>query len=224
MFPPKNPRKFSDCLQHLPAGSSELLIVEGDSASDAVVKLRNPECQAVLPMQGKPMNAMKASTAKLENSPLFRTLCESLGVSLRDPASNSKLRYSRIVFLFDPDADGIHCGVLMLLFFYRFLRPVLDSGHVYRTQTPLFEVTTGSPSGQQTFYAYTEPELGVLMRDVRQAGMTITGRSYFRGLANFPASTLKSTCINPASRKLVRLGARDAEAALRIFGHSAQPA
>lgn len=114
--------KFEDCIQHGLGGGAELFIVEGDSAAGAVANLRNAQTQAVLPMQGKPLNALRTSGERVSEFSLFKQLVAALGVNLLDtePGEASDLAtllFDRVLLLFDPDADGIHCGALMLMFF-----------------------------------------------------------------------------------------------------------
>ncbi|MEQ1487852.1 MAG: toprim domain-containing protein, partial [Methylotenera sp.] len=113
------PIKLQDCRQH--GANAELFLVEGDSAASAVSSLRNQQVQAVLPMQGKPLNTIKASAEKVVENALFKALIEALGAGVGDNFDLTKCRYSRIVLLMDADADGIHCGALMLMFFYRWM-------------------------------------------------------------------------------------------------------
>ena len=107
-------------MEHTPGCGSELFIVEGDSAAKSVRRLCNMQLQAVVPMQGKPLNAYKAKSQAVASNKLYQTLLQALGCE--SLAAPKLLRYDRIIFLFDPDADGIHIGALMLLFFYRWLR------------------------------------------------------------------------------------------------------
>jgi DNA gyrase subunit B len=113
------PVKLQDCQQHGINSGTELFLVEGDSASSAVGGLRNVQFQAVLPMQGKPLNTIKSTPQKMAENPLFKALIDALGTGYGDSFQLKNLRYERIVLLMDPDADGIHCGALLLMFFYR---------------------------------------------------------------------------------------------------------
>lgn len=206
--------KLSDCLEHGPSTNCELFVVEGDSAARTVCQLRNERSQAVLPMQGKPLNAIKASRKRVENSPLFEALQDAVG------RSNSPIRYQRIILLFDPDADGVHCGVLMLMYLYKYMNRLLSNGHIFLARAPLLELlirNTQSGRVAQSLYAYTEQSAARLIRDVHLAGIEVLERNFYRGLANIPAPTLRSTCLNSNTRKLLPLGIQDAVSAIKIF-------
>lgn len=132
------PAKLQDCHQH--GEQAELFLVEGDSASLAVASLRNAQFQAVLPMQGKPLNAMKATPVKVAKNALFKALIDAIGAGFGEHFDMAKCRYNRIVLLMDSDADGIHCGALMMMFFYRWMHPLLESGKVELVRPPVGEV------------------------------------------------------------------------------------
>jgi DNA gyrase subunit B len=198
MFP-GGPVRLDDCTRHGPASGAELFIVEGDSASGAVTALRDKTCQAVLPMQGKPMNAMKASADKVTNFPLYQALIDALGAGIGDTFDRQKLRYQRIVLLFDPDADGIHCGALMQIFFYRWMRPLLEAGAIDAVRAPLFEISAGEKF--QPVYAYSEDHCRTLCERLREKNFLNIQIHRYRGLAGIDQSTLAATCIHPATRK-----------------------
>lgn len=124
------PVKLHDCHLHGLDSGAELFVVEGDSASKSVCCARTATTQAVLPMQGKPMNAIKASKHAVADFELFRSLVTAIGAGFDDQLNLAKLRYDRVILLFDPDADGIHCGALMTMFFHRWMRPLLESGRL----------------------------------------------------------------------------------------------
>lgn len=213
--------KLEDCTAHGPDSQSELYVVEGDSAARSVLRLRSEWNQAVLPMQGKPLNAMKATAQRVERYPLFRAFRDALGIADGDTPEKPSptLRYQRIILLFDPDADGIHCGALMLMYLYRQMRRVLESGCVYLVRAPLLEVVAQTRDGErvESFYAYTESQAGKLMLDIRRAGYEIVSRNFYRGLGSMPAQTLHTTCLAPQSRRLIPLGVREAQVAIELF-------
>jgi len=122
------PAKLEDCRNHGPGSGAELFLVEGDSAAHSVAGLRNKQFQAVLPMQGKPMNAAKASEARISEYSLFRAFRTAMGMGEAGETGSLVHRFEKIVLLFDPDADGIHSGALMLIFLHRVLPELLDTG------------------------------------------------------------------------------------------------
>lgn len=205
------PPTLMDCTEHSPGCGAELFIVEGDSAAKSVSRLRDARIQAVLPMQGKPLNAYRAREATVAKNALYRSLLTAIGSS--DLAPPTKLRYDRIILLFDPDADGIHCGVLVLLFFYRWLRPVLDDGKVYILRPPLFEIATSDR--QRVQFAYNEDQYRTLCAEFNDAKYK---KQRYRGLGSMNEEVLFETCLNSATRNLQQLSARDAELSLAIFG------
>ena len=136
MFP-RLPLKLDDCTHHGIGSGAELYVVEGDSAAGAVSRMRNAHFQAVLPMQGKPLNTVRATAQKVVANPWFAALTTALGTGLGDAFEIKALRYDRVILLMDPDADGIHCGALVTMFFYRWMRPLLDNGRVGMARAPL---------------------------------------------------------------------------------------
>ncbi|TWU48423.1 toprim domain-containing protein [Rubripirellula reticaptiva] len=208
------PVKLHDCQSHGVGSGAELFIVEGDSASKSVVRARRSADQAVLPMQGKPLNAYKARKSVVARNELFGALVASIGVGWGESLDLSRLRYDRIIMLFDPDADGIHCGALMSMFFYRFMRPLLDSGRICVARAPLYEIT--SPDSDDVLHAYNEDHYAKIRVALDAKGVRYSGQRY-RGLASMNESALVATCIDPATRTLQTLAADDAEAAIRIF-------
>ncbi|MEZ6137633.1 MAG: toprim domain-containing protein [Pirellulaceae bacterium] len=213
---------LQDCQTHGSQTTAELFIVEGISASQAVCNLRDVEFQAVLPMQGKPANAIKASARLLREYSLFRQLLSALGYETAEQASADTCRYGRILFLFDPDADGIHCGALMLIYFYHQLRPLLEAGRISVIRAPLFEVhyrqTLATDAPVNSRLAYTEDELRQMQRELTLAGAMNLKTKRMRGLGGMPTDLLRRTCIDPQTRHAFRLGPQDAEAAMAVFG------
>ena len=208
------PVKLEDCEAHGEGSGAELLIVAGDSASKSVAAVRDLRTQAVLPMQGKPMNAIKASPDAVASNELFRVLVTALGCGWRDTFRIEKLQYERIIFLFDPDADGIHCGALMLMFFHQWLPQLLSSGRLPAVHPPAFEIH--SEVSERVIYAFDERHYALLKRKLDEGQVPCRGRR-IRGLASLSETTLLETCVAPASRNINPLGPRDADAAIRVF-------
>ncbi|MGI9470494.1 MAG: toprim domain-containing protein [Rubripirellula sp.] len=213
-MPPTLPLKLHDCRVHGATSGAELFVVEGDSASKSVCRVRDIEFQAVLPMQGKPMNAMKASRSAVQRYDLFHELIRSIGAGSEEQLDPSRSRFERIILLFDPDADGIHCGALMSMFFYRCMRPLLDHGRLFMIQPPLFEIV--SPKTGETLHVYTEPQYQKLCAELERLKIAYESRRY-RGLASMNEGALISTCVDPSSRNLRPLTTEDAETAIRVF-------
>jgi len=210
---------LDDCMLHGADGAAasgtlpELFVVEGESAALAVTRVRDAATQAVLPMQGKPLNTAKATERKLAAHPLFTALTASLGTGRGAAYDSAKLRYARVLLLMDPDADGIHCGVLMLTFFHRWMRPLLDAGRVEIVRPPWGEVipVDGAPR-----YAFSEPEFQSLADAVRSREPAVARR--YRGLAGIDSAVLFATCIAPATRRTDRITTGEAAAMIEVFG------
>lgn len=207
------PAKLTDCVAHGPGSSAELFVVEGDSAAAAVASVRHPATQALLPMQGKPLNAARASRAKVLAHPFFGPLVAALDVGFEASCDPRRMRYQRVLVLTDPDADGIHCGFLVLLFFHRWLRPLLDAGRVEVVRPPWGEVVVES----RPTLAFSEPELALLAERARARGPATVRR--FRGLAAIDAALLRDTCIAAGTRRTSAVSAADVAAMIEIVDH-----
>lgn len=214
------PVTLDDCTLHgnRPADatgpSPELFVVEGESAALAVTRVRDAATQAVLPMQGKPLNAIRATEKKLASQPLFTALTDGLGTGRGAAFDLDRLRYGRVLLLMDPDADGIHCGVLMLMFFHRWMRPLLDAGHVEIVRPPWGEVVP--VDGTPPRHACSEAELQALSDAMRARGPATVRR--FRGLAAIEPQMLLATCVAPATRRTDRITTAEAAAMIEVFG------
>jgi DNA gyrase subunit B len=219
MYPPV-PLKLNDCTQHGAGSGAELFLVEGDSAAGSVSRVRDEQFQAVLPMQGKPLNAIKATAKKVEQYALFVALVDALGTGLSTEAGGQCMleqrRYDRVVLLMDPDADGIHCGVLMLMFFYRFMRPLLDGGHILIAQAPMASVS--AEVLDQPLHAHTDMEYRLLCKQLHEKGIAEFHTVRYRGLAGIDLPTLAHTCVHPDTRRLRSVSSADAQAAIAVFG------
>jgi DNA gyrase subunit B len=211
-----NPIKLQDCHQHGENAGAELFLVEGDSAAMAVASLRNKQLQAVLPMQGKPMNASKASLQKVLANPLFKALINAIGAGVGDDFDVEKCRYARIILLMDPDADGIHCGALMLLFFHQFMPALLENNRIELVRPPVGEVANNAT--KITEYAYTDAQFMALINVQKSELNQSINTLKYRGLAGIDADKLAELCINPQTRKTSVMGIKDAQMAQEIFG------
>jgi DNA gyrase subunit B/topoisomerase-4 subunit B len=207
--------KLEDCERHGPGSGSELLVVEGDSAALAVCQARDPRVQAVLPMQGKPMNALKATDGKVATNPFLRALTEAIGTGRGAAFDRSALRYERVVLLMDPDADGIHCGALLLMFFHRWMPVLLENGHLERVHAPVGEVRRAE--GGAPAYAYTDAQFKTIGARLRANGATAFTALRYRGLAGLDRPVLAETCVRRETRNGRLLGPADAQAAMEVF-------
>lgn len=192
--------------------------MEGESAAMAVARCRNTGFQAVLPMQGKPLNCLRASAARIQANPLWSTLIRALGTGLGSDCEPARVRYGRILLLCDPDADGIHCGWLLSLFFYRWMRPLVEEGRIALVRAPLAEVEPGP--GQKPTHPVSEEELEQLASAADRAGNQHFRYRRYRGLAGLDAEVLAATCLVPETRHAEAVTIRSVELGLAIFGQA----
>lgn len=218
------PTKLIDCEVRGRGSGAELFIVEGDSAAKSVAATRNPKHQAVLPMQGKPMNAIKASRLNIEQYPLYIALLSALGFTPQADGSQLvdplRCNYDRILLLLDPDADGIHCGALLLMYFYVRLRPLLEQEHVELVQAPLFRLSYRLPDepNARSMLAYSVDQAMRLERELQHRTRDPITKNHYRGLASMESKVLAYACIDERTRVSNRVGCEDAEAAIAMFG------
>jgi DNA gyrase subunit B len=213
---PSGPIRLEDSITHGANSGAELFIVEGDSASGAVTALRDRKLQAVLPMQGKPLNASKASANKVAEFPLYQALIEALGAGFGESFDIRKMRYQRIILLFDPDADGIHCSALMQIFFYRWMRPLLEVGAVESVRAPLYEISCGEKFAP--VYAFSDDHYLTLCERLREKNFNDIRSQRYRGLAGINQPTLAATCVHPATRKTRVVSLMEVELAIQALG------
>lgn len=203
--------RLDDCRRAGADAGAELFVVEGESAAASVVRVRDAGFQAVLPMQGKPLNALRASRDKVLAHPLFGPLIAAIGTGLEPAYQTAELRYGRILLLMDPDADGIHCGVLLLMFFHRWMPQLIESGRVQLVRPPWGEVTAAG----RVHRALSDPELTVLADRFRDQG-PVTVRRY-RGLAAIDADVIRDTCVAPATRRVTLVSPADVAAMIEFL-------
>lgn len=208
--------KLQDCRKHGPGSGAELFLVEGDSAADSVTALRNSANQAVLPMQGKPMNALKASESRVRANTLFKAIEAAVGTGMGENFRAAELRFEKIVLLFDPDADGIHAGALMLMFLHRKMPALVQGGQVLTVRAPLFRITV--PGVDQVFYAGSEGHLDHIRKQLADQGHADCQTHRYRGLGSLEPTLLESRCINPKTRQADLMSPKDAEMAIEVFG------
>ncbi len=177
-------------------------------------------------MQGKPLNAWKGTPTKVKAFPLFRNLAQELGIDPdtlpTDATCVATCPVRRIIFVFDPDADGIHCSALMLWFFYRWMPDLLASGYLFMASPPICELTA-EPSGQRS-YPSSEQEAASIIAQWNSSSENNSSseqhvrRHTYRGLASLGSELLARCCVDPATRRIHRLRRVDAESSLQVFG------
>lgn len=203
----------------------ELFLVEGESAGIAVQRVCDRRFQSVLAMQGKPMNAWKASLAKVQANELYQRLIEQIGAGVSDGFEIHRCRFDKVILLFDPDADGIHGCSLMLWFFYRWMPQLLASDRLFVANPPICELF--DPFTKMRLYPRHPAERDKAIADwrIQRTAEQQQGLQHkpFRGLASLGHEILSSTCVLPETRLIRRLRVEDAEASLKAFGLDGKP-
>jgi DNA gyrase subunit B len=204
------PGKLADCVTN-DVEKSELFIVEGDSAGGSAKQARDREFQAILPLRGKILNVEKSSIQKLLSNEQIKDIIVAVGTGIGERFDRSKLRYGKIIIMTDADVDGAHIRVLLLTFFFRYMRPLIEEGRIYIAVAPLYRVQLPN----RILYLYSDEEYQALMKELNGSQKVEVQR--YKGLGEMNAEQLWETTMDPVTRRLIRVTIENAEEADALF-------
>lgn len=203
------PGKLADCSERDPK-LCEIYIVEGDSAGGTAKQGRDRRFQAILPLRGKILNVEKAKLNRVLENAEIKSMITAFGGGVGNDFDVTKLRYDKIITMTDADVDGAHIRILLLTFFYRYMRPLIEGGHVYAAQPPLYKVT----KSKQVYYCYSDEELSNTLDEIGRKGVDV---QRYKGLGEMSAEQLWTTTMSPEHRTLLQVTMKDAYEADKIF-------